>query len=78
MNDPLCKEHIRRENADGTFDSICLNCFQTIGSVTTQGALIESERLHTCSGQNPFALHRQDGGERVSRSQGPDPSPRLI
>jgi hypothetical protein len=50
MNDRLCKEHMRRENADGTFDSICLNCFQTIGSAIAQGALVESERLHKCSG----------------------------
>jgi hypothetical protein len=38
MNDPPCKEHMRRENADGTFDSICLNWFQTIGSAIAQGA----------------------------------------
>jgi hypothetical protein len=64
MNNHLCKEHMRRENADGTFDSICLNCFQTIGSGIANGALVESKRLHKCSGQNPFALHRQDVGAR--------------
>ncbi len=41
-------EYAHRENADGTFDSICLRCFQTIASANSEMELVESERVHSC------------------------------
>ena len=37
-----------RKNADGTFDSICLSCFRTVGSANIESELTESERQHIC------------------------------
>jgi len=42
-------EYAHRENADGTFDSICLRCFQTIVSANSEMELVESERKHSCT-----------------------------
>jgi hypothetical protein len=41
-------EYAHRQNADGTFDSICLRCFQTICSANSEPELAQSERQHTC------------------------------
>ena len=41
-------EYAHRENADGTFDSICLRCFQTIVSANSEIELVEGERMHSC------------------------------
>jgi len=37
-----------RKNEDGTFDSICLYCFQTIASAADELKLTESEKGHLC------------------------------
>jgi hypothetical protein len=44
-----------RRNGDGSFDSICTRCFQTIASRFSEVALAEAERLHTCDG--PPLMH---------------------
>ena len=38
----------RRNNEDGTVDSICLICFRTIGPVASQSDLAEFEGKHIC------------------------------
>jgi hypothetical protein len=42
-----------RKNADGTFDSICLFCFQTVASAPSVAELAGSEFLHSlkCKGK---------------------------
>jgi hypothetical protein len=40
----------RRLNRDGTTDSICPTCFQTIAHTRLEEELAEAERLHECSG----------------------------
>ncbi len=42
-----------RENVDGTIDSICLSCLQTVASSNTHAGLKDHERDHTC---NPHTL----------------------
>jgi hypothetical protein len=37
-----------RENPDGTFDSICVRCFRTVGSATWEGLLRFAEEQHVC------------------------------
>ena len=39
-----------RLNRDGSFDSICPRCFQTIASQYTEVSLAEDERRHICEG----------------------------
>jgi phage tail protein X len=44
-----------RLNRDGSFDSICKRCFQTIASGMSETALAAAEQGHTCDG--PPLLH---------------------
>ncbi len=50
-------EFAHRLNADGTFDSICMSCFLTIGSAESDPALEAQEKMHRCNGHaNPVSL----------------------
>lgn len=40
--------HPHRHNSDGSVDSICLTCFQTIARAGDEAALTEHERKHSC------------------------------
>ena len=42
------KEFAHRCNADGTFDSICLFCFHTVGTATVELELGPYEDQHDC------------------------------
>jgi hypothetical protein len=42
--------YAHRCNTDGSFDSICLHCFQTIASAPIDAALAEHEMQHRCIG----------------------------
>jgi hypothetical protein len=44
--------YAHRCNTDGSFDSICLHCFQTIASAPIDAALAEHEMQHRCIGLN--------------------------
>ena len=44
----LSRNYARRCNADGSFDSICLHCFQTVASAPIDAALTENEMQHRC------------------------------
>ncbi len=37
-----------RQNADGTIDSICLQCFHTVATGETNAALTLQETAHRC------------------------------
>jgi len=37
-----------RRNRDGSFDSICLNCFATLATARTEPELSEHDRRHVC------------------------------
>jgi hypothetical protein len=37
-----------RRNRDGSYDSICLTCFETIGSAGTQEELVKIDKEHVC------------------------------
>jgi hypothetical protein len=49
MRDTDNLEFAHRLNADGSFDSICLNCFLTIGSSDIEADLLEFEKDHSCN-----------------------------
>ena len=38
-----------RQNQDGSFDSICLTCYLTVGSRLSEGELEGAETAHRCS-----------------------------
>ena len=40
--------YAHRCNADGSFDSICLHCLQTVASAPVDAALAENEMQHRC------------------------------
>jgi len=46
----MSRNYARRCNTDDSFDSICLNCFQTVASAPIDGALVEHEMQHRCIG----------------------------
>jgi hypothetical protein len=41
-----------RKNRDGTYDSICSQCFQTIGTRREEKDLLAEEKAHVCAGLN--------------------------
>jgi hypothetical protein len=44
---PLLESHYaHRENPDGTYDSICLACFQTVANAPREDLLVEDEQFH--------------------------------
>jgi hypothetical protein len=40
-----------RQNSDGSYDSICMVCFATVGSNKSEDALDWVERSHVCNQQ---------------------------
>ncbi len=49
---PPSEFHYRR-NADGTWDSICLRCFLTIGTAARIEELADLEAAHSCYSKKP-------------------------
>jgi hypothetical protein len=45
-------DYSHRKNRDGTVDSICLSCFQTIATAKNEESLSLHELLHRCSEEN--------------------------
>jgi hypothetical protein len=41
-----------RRNADGSVDSICLECFRTVATVNEEATLATLERQHRCDPQD--------------------------
>lgn len=44
-----------RHNADGSYDAICTQCFQTVASVLEESDLAAFENAHVCDPKNQFA-----------------------
>jgi len=43
------RQFLHRRNDDESLDSVCLECLQTIASVTREDSLAEFEREHICN-----------------------------
>jgi NMD protein affecting ribosome stability and mRNA decay len=39
---------IHRHNPDNTIDSICMTCFLTVASVSSETELLQREQTHNC------------------------------
>ena len=50
-----------RENANGTFDSICLRCFRTVATARSESALREKEQQHACDLEDLHAFDPSHG-----------------
>ena len=54
-----------RRNSDGSFDSICLNCFVTLANARTEPELLEYDKRHICEAgtvsQRAFARRLLEG-----------------
>jgi len=48
-----------RHNADGSCDSICTLCFQTVATARIEANLLHHEQSHKCS---PFVLYQMSQG----------------
>jgi hypothetical protein len=48
MLDKLIVFYPHRHNRDGSFDSICLNCFATLATAKTEAELLEFDKSHIC------------------------------
>jgi hypothetical protein len=60
--------HRRRPN--GTFDSICTQCFLTVANADTEAELKPAERAHDCKGFNiGEIMHRTEHERRPNQSQ---------
>jgi hypothetical protein len=59
-----------RHNQDGTIDSICLDCFMTAATASTEEELAGLESLHStqCLGKNCSNLVKPDGFLGAHRS----------
>jgi hypothetical protein len=40
--------YLHKNNRDGTYDSICLRCFRTVGSANNVVGLVPAETYHVC------------------------------
>jgi len=47
-----------RFNQDGTFDSICLSCFQTIATTTDEELLDAFQEEHACADIDMYRVER--------------------
>jgi len=50
---------LHRLNRNGSLDSICKGCFQTIASCYCETALADAEKLHHCEGPRLLLLRDQ-------------------
>jgi hypothetical protein len=64
-----------RHNPDGTFDSICAGCFQTLATARIEAELAEVENAHNCRGFNVYeAFNAPKHGRRCSQQAAPGES----
>ncbi len=47
-----------RNNGDGTWDSICLRCFLTVGTAKIVAELVDMENAHNCYMKKPPEAER--------------------
>ena len=59
-------EFAHRLNADGTFDSICMSCFLTIGTAENEPSLVGQEKIHQCNGNDVHTHLVAQNGETTA------------
>ncbi len=54
---------------DNRFESICLQCFRTVGSATLEPGLDNAEAKHVCLPEDVIRLHGRRGPESVQAGE---------
>jgi hypothetical protein len=54
-----------RQRPDGSIDSICSECFQTIATASTEAELSAAETVHDCKGFSLVRLFHREQDHRV-------------
>ena len=62
-------QFLHRVNRDGSFDSICMRCFQTIASTHCETALMGTEHRHECDGPPLFISPGPEHASATTASQ---------
>ena len=57
-----------RRNPNGSFDSICTQCFRTIATAPAEDELHAAESAHDCMGYDSFEIMHRAGHERGIRA----------
>jgi hypothetical protein len=57
MANPARHRFAHRVNQDGSVDSICRMCFETVATEGNEVHLLAAEEIHNCSGLRAKALH---------------------
>jgi hypothetical protein len=60
---PIQTYFARLQNPDFTVDSICLSCYQTVGTARREADLIAADELHVCDpgDRELFSKHSERG-----------------
>jgi hypothetical protein len=54
-----------RKNDDGTYDSICTECFQTVATFEHEHELKQAEEIHRCKSLDPHPVVRVREPRRI-------------
>ena len=65
---PPTKRFVHRENRDGTFDSICPACFDTVATAAREADLAKYEKPHVC---DPWTLQRLARAAQTTPAKNP-------
>jgi hypothetical protein len=52
-------EYTRRQYSDGSFDSICMTCYRTVGRAPNEDALTVLEKEHKCDVESIFIRNKR-------------------
>jgi hypothetical protein len=69
---------LHRHNRDGAVDSVCMRCFITIDSESTENELGDAENTHVCRGFNLARILHPEAYSRHSNRELPDRPPRTV
>jgi hypothetical protein len=74
MYEAAHKGFAHRHNPDGSFDSICTQCFHTIATAVAEAEFHVAETTHNCTGFHLIEImHRTGYDRRPNRSRQPAP-----
>ena len=76
------KLYPHRRNKDGSYDSICLTCFATVGGRKPDGQLAESNKAHVCDSaflaERGIFTQSESAGQSAPARPGPPTSVRPV
>jgi hypothetical protein len=58
----------RRQNQDGSIDSICTKCFRTVANGQTEAYLLEQEKHHSCRVRDLHHIQHHQSHAKIAAS----------